>query len=96
VKNRTVVVAVANPGCKKDLDRESQPGYVVAMDAVTGRQLWRARMGVTESSPLVVGGLVYVGSWDHKIYALDLKTGKARWSYDTGEEIDSASDRLST
>jgi outer membrane protein assembly factor BamB len=35
-------------------------------------------------------GLVYVGSWNHKIYALDLETGKVRWSYDTGEEIDSS------
>jgi outer membrane protein assembly factor BamB len=90
VKNRTVVVAVANPGCKRDLERESQPGSVVALDALTGRQLWRAQMGVTESSPLVVGRLVCVGSWDHKIYALSLKTGKVRWSYDTGEEIDSS------
>jgi outer membrane protein assembly factor BamB len=90
VKNRTVVVAVANPGCKKDLERQTQTGSVVALDALTGRRLWRTQMGVTESSPLVVGRLVYVGSWDHKIYALVLKTGKVRWSYDTGEEIDSS------
>ena len=90
VKGRIVVISVANPSCGKDSDRTSQPGSVVAMDAYTGRELWVRRMGVTESSPLIVGRLVYVGSWDHHMYALDLRTGNVRWSYDTGEEIDSS------
>ena len=33
---------------------------------------------------------MFVGSWNHKVYALNLKNGKVRWSYDTGEEIDSS------
>ena len=70
--------------------RTSQPGFVVAMNAKTGRQLWRFRTGVIESSPLIVDKTVFVGSWNHKVYALNLKNGKVRWSYDTGEEIDSS------
>ncbi len=90
IQGRIVVVAVGNPNpCARD-NREAQPGFVVAMDALTGRQLWRHHMGVTESSPLIVDKLVYVGSWDHKIYALDLNSGKTRWVYDTGEEVDSS------
>jgi len=31
------------------------------------------------ATPTVVGGTVYVGSWDDYFYALDLETGKLRW-----------------
>jgi outer membrane protein assembly factor BamB len=30
---------------------------------------------------------VFVGSYDHHLYALDAVTGKPRWSFDTGERI---------
>jgi outer membrane protein assembly factor BamB len=90
VSRGVVVQAVMNPTpCAKG-SRSSQPGFVVAMNANSGRQLWRFRTGVIESSPLVVDNIVYVGSWNHKVYALNLKNGKVRWSYDTGEEIDSS------
>ena len=36
------------------------------------------------SSPVVVGGTVYIGSGDHKVYALNAATGKLRWYYRTG------------
>jgi len=55
------------------------PGLVIAMRQSDGRTLWKVPIP-SESSPLVVGGLVYVGSWDHRIYALGLGTGKTVWS----------------
>ena len=36
------------------------------------------------SSPAVVGGRVYVGSYDRKVYCLDAATGAFVWSYPTG------------
>ncbi len=39
------------------------------------------------SGPAVAGGVVYVGSSDHKVYALDAATGQVRWSYPTGNQI---------
>jgi outer membrane protein assembly factor BamB len=33
------------------------------------------------SSPAVDGGLVYFGSGDHNVYALDANTGELRWKY---------------
>ncbi|HLI73118.1 MAG TPA: PQQ-binding-like beta-propeller repeat protein [Acidimicrobiales bacterium] len=33
------------------------------------------------ASPTVVGGTVYVGSWDDNFYAIDLATGKLDWKY---------------
>ena len=53
------------------------PGLLVALQARTGRILWRFGPGVTESSPLLVRGLVYIGSWDHRIYAVDVRTHRA-------------------
>ena len=32
-------------------------------------------------------GVVYVGSGDDNVYALDAATGDVRWSYPTGGEI---------
>src|SRR5450755_112251 len=57
---------------------------------------WTANIGtgIAEtffpSSPAVVNGVVYVGSWDHKLYALDTSTGKILWSAQTGDHITSS------
>jgi outer membrane protein assembly factor BamB len=82
-----VFVAMMNP-CKQPHD--GRPGLLVALSARTGHEVWRFDLGATESSPLVVNGVVYVGSRDHRLYALKARTGKLLWSYDTGGEIKSA------
>ena len=43
------------------------------------------------SSPAVAGGLVYVGSTDHRVYALNASTGAMVWSYRTGGDVYSSS-----
>lgn len=40
--------------------------------------------GIVTSSPAVVNGVVYVGSGDGNIYALDVLTGTKIWNYTTG------------
>ena len=88
VAHGLVFQSVMNPRpCKTTSNRPAQRGFVIAMDVETGKVRWRFDTGVVESSPLVVGRLLFVGSWDHRVYALDAKTGKVRWSYDTGEEL---------
>jgi outer membrane protein assembly factor BamB len=42
------------------------------------------------SSPSVFGGILYVGSWDSRVYALNATTGDAVWNYTTGSSIDSS------
>jgi uncharacterized repeat protein (TIGR01451 family) len=42
------------------------------------------------SSPAVVNGVVYVGSDDNNVYALDANTGAKLWSYATGDRVDSS------
>jgi polyvinyl alcohol dehydrogenase (cytochrome) len=46
------------------------------------KQLWffNAKDTVT-ATPAVAGGVAYVGDWSGNFYAIDLKTGKPRWTY---------------
>jgi outer membrane protein assembly factor BamB len=67
--------------------KQDAAGYVVALDADTGRELWRFEAGVVETSPLVVGDLLYFGSWDKKMYAVDVNTHKAVWTFPTGDQV---------
>lgn len=47
-----------------------------ALNAATGRLRWvYATEGPVESSPAAAHGFVYIGSDDHKIYALNAATG---------------------
>jgi outer membrane protein assembly factor BamB len=68
----------------------SEPGMFVAMDARTGKVLWRFEGPPTESTALVVDNTVYFGSWDHNLYALNAKTGKLRWKFKADEELNGA------
>lgn len=85
-----VYVAFLGPvPCPKDGDR-TQGGAVYAWDAATGETVWHVDIAPTESSPLVVDGVVYVGAWDGRVYALDAKTGAVRWTTDIGSQITSS------
>src|SRR6266581_1446169 len=52
------------------------PGrQLLAFDAVTGTQLWSSGStirGAIYGAPIVVNGRVFVGAWDHKLYAFGL------------------------
>ena len=39
------------------------------------------------SSPVVAQGMVYFGSGDHHVYALDARSGELRWKFRTGEVV---------
>jgi len=65
-------------------------GEVVAYAAGFGRVLWRTRIGPSESSPLVANGRVYVGDWRGNVYALDVETGRIRWTYHTEGRVKGA------
>lgn len=39
------------------------------------------------SSPTVVAGVVYFGSGDHHVYALDASSGTVRWIFETGNVV---------
>jgi outer membrane protein assembly factor BamB len=64
-------------------------GEVVALAAGTGRVRWVAHVGASETSPLLVGNRVLVGGWDGKIWALDARSGRRLWTYQTGGAVKS-------
>src|SRR5882762_7758054 len=46
---------------------------------------WIFETGADVSAqPTVVGGVIYFGSWDGKEYAVDVKTGKKIWEFESG------------
>ena len=53
--------------------------------------IWSVSSGdVIHSSPTVANGVVYVGSQDSKLYALNTSTGRILWTYTAGNVIDSS------
>ena len=54
----------------------------------TGAAAWTfATRGRVDSSPVVTGGRVYVGSSDGHLYVLDLASGRKLWEFDAGAGI---------
>jgi len=57
-------------------------GNLVAIDAETGKRAWvRDLHTVLESSPLAVGGTIYVGSNETNLIALRATDGKVLWQF---------------
>ncbi|MCK4765706.1 MAG: PQQ-binding-like beta-propeller repeat protein [Candidatus Aminicenantes bacterium] len=53
--------------------------------------LWNFKTGSEIiSSPVIGFGLVFTGSTDGKVYALDLKTGAKTWEFDAGDDIEAS------
>ena len=53
--------------------------------------LWQFTTGGSvDSSPAVSNGLVYVGSFDANVYALNASTGAKVWQFTTGNSIDTS------
>ena len=47
-------------------------------------QIWATQVGPhVTMSPVYINGIVSVGSWDGKLYAINTQFGATQWSYDT-------------
>ena len=78
-------VVYVGSGCAGDvicIDGPNQTNQLVALDRQTGRELWRfpTAMGVW-SSPAVVEGVVYFGSYDGFLYAVNRESGQEVWRF---------------
>lgn len=52
-------------------------------------QLWSVRVGgSTKQSPAVSSGIVYIGSSNHKLFALDAGTGEQIWEYEGDSSLE--------
>jgi alcohol dehydrogenase (cytochrome c) len=74
----------------------SEPGgSVTALDTVTGRPIWKYRRDVAKGvrgccaqvnrGVAILGDMVYVGTFDAHLIALDMKSGIVRWDAEVGE-----------
>jgi outer membrane protein assembly factor BamB len=59
-----------------------------ALDAATGQVKWaHPFMWSVQSSPVLAGGLLFVGADDGYFYALDPNTGATKWRFQTGKNV---------
>ena len=65
-------------------------GLVFAWDASTGRRLWSFAAAAIETSPLLIGKLLYVGSWDEKLLRLERAHRQGALDLDAGAGITSS------
>jgi outer membrane protein assembly factor BamB len=66
-------------------------GEVLAVGAGPGHALrWRKSLGVTETSPLIVGDRIYVGDYDGVVYCLRAVDGKTIWTFQAGGDVKGA------
>ena len=62
--------------------------YIHAIYTVNGSIKWTySTDDWVESTPAIAQGMVFAGSNDKKIYAIDMETKKHRWNYTTGGSI---------
>ena len=59
---------------------------IYAVDAESGAQMWAFQDNSVEinSSPSVIDGIVYIGSTDSQLHAIDAVTGEEEWSFRVG------------
>jgi outer membrane protein assembly factor BamB len=66
----------------------SDARFVQAVDAKSGRELWRVPMPASVwSSPSIAGSTLYVADTGGSVFALDPETGKTRWRFETGRGV---------
>jgi len=53
----------------------------------TNQTLWKFHTGGPVDSPVVSDGVVYFGSLDDKVYALNASNGALIWNYTTGANV---------
>ena len=69
----------------------SRSGYSSSQAPLTNRTLWDFTTGgAVKSSPVVANGIIYVGSDDGYVYALNAYSGAVEWSYNTYGPVEAA------
>jgi len=68
---------------------EEKASFVYCFERSKGREIWRygANRKGYWSTPAVAGNRLYVGGDDTSLHCLDATTGKAVWTYKTGDAV---------
>ncbi len=71
-------------GNAPDGTRQAGSSRITAATVGGLRPLWRfSAGGPVTGTPAIADGMVYIGSYDGTLYALDAQTGQSRWEYAT-------------
>jgi len=68
----------------------AQPAGQASADTPAPATGWKIKFDESGSNPVIVAGVLYMGSADGAVYALDPKTGETTWRFQTGESLSSA------
>lgn len=87
-----VILAVNGPAAaQQDWNQfrgdDAKTGVSLAKIAPPFKQKWVAPIGLVNSSPSIVKGTLYVGSYDGHLYAVAADTGQVRWKRKLGNPV---------
>jgi outer membrane protein assembly factor BamB len=60
---------------------------LLALEADTGKEIWRVEKDEMFLALAVANGFVYVGNWNKEFYAFDQGTGEERWKFQAEGEL---------
>jgi outer membrane protein assembly factor BamB len=81
-------VAVSLHADPPDVFPVVMPRRLAGLRPRDGRPMWRFRGdGYLDSTPLIVGQTVYVGSGSGRVYGVNARTGRVRWRGDAGAPV---------
>ena len=86
LKNDKAVVS--SPSCfENKVMVAGGDGHCRAWDTTTGNLVWDfdSVKNFVVTRPLVKDGVIYFGSWGNEFYAIDIKTGKSRWIWNSSQ-----------
>jgi outer membrane protein assembly factor BamB len=64
---------------------------ILKVDLIQKKVTWSFKTGATvNSSPALANGVIYVGSDDGRLYAINAEDGSQLWNYRTAGKIDSS------
>jgi polyvinyl alcohol dehydrogenase (cytochrome) len=68
--------------------RTVQSAELSSANVVSLRQAWSVDVGAAvNGTPVIAGGIVYLGAYSGTLYAVDLATGATAWTYKTGAAV---------
>jgi len=79
----SMLLILASSAAAKSPDQQSG-------DTAPGASGWKIRFDESGSIPVIVDEVLYIGSADGAVYALDPNTGRIKWRLQTGESLPAA------
>jgi polyvinyl alcohol dehydrogenase (cytochrome) len=83
-------VAMEWPSYGQDLsgDKAILDGVITSQNVTSLEPIWTVDVsGPVSATPIIAGGVSYVGSYDGSLYAIDIASGSVIWTYETGADV---------